>query len=377
MRELTDTLKQIMSVVSNQLELLPASQGALEEMTFVDEDERDDTKLTGENLLVETSLEIPKPTWKYRKVEPIPRATKHLFRYFLDGSYRHYFLATGLEQDRATPIFLAQISVVIIRRDDAGRLKVVSGFRRHQWFLLLAKARISDVAWQLIQKSVEEARMNIKVEDLGEPDPLTGTTYEGQDLRERGRGKTRYLMSTMEFAIVKEFRDKFSDGWIIKDGLVSLGKGGGGMQSPQVIGVAKNFTSIQTFHTHTGRTKQKESVISLLGSMPPHNRTTAYESYSGKTAFWYVRLRESQQVLYPLFGVIKVEIPLLPDQPLSTELLDEVSGALVAERSVTPYGSDDRWHSHLYAVYQAEHAAKQLFFSTQVIQGIINNALRK
>lgn len=365
-----------MSVVSNQLELLPANEGATEEMTYVGEEERDDTKLSGDNLLIEESLEIPKPTWKYRSIEPIDRKKKHFFRYFLDGSYRHYFLATGLEHDRATPIFLAQIAIVILKRDDNGKLSIVPDFKRHQWFLLLAKSRISDAAWERIQESTKDAKVNIIIRDLAEMDAFSGDFNEAQDLRERGRSKTRHLMSTMEFDIVKEFRANIADNWMIKDGLVSFGKYGGGMQSTKVIGVAKNFTSVQKFYTHDGKSKKSESVVSLLGNLPPYHRTPAYEGYSGKTAFWYVRLRKSQQVLYPLFGVIKIEIPVLPDQQLTTELLDEISGALLAEQFVTPYGSDDRWHSHLYPIYQAEHASKQRFYSTQVIQGCINNALR-
>lgn len=376
MREFTATLHKIMSVVSNQLELLPASEGAVEEMTYVDEEERDDTKLSGDHLLVETSLEIPKPTWKYRALQPIERTKNHFFRYFLDGSYKHYFLATGLEHDRATPIFLAQIAIVILERDAYGKLSIVPDFKRHQWFLLLAKSRISDAAWERIQESTKEAKVNIIIKDLAEMDAFSGDYQEAQDLRERGRSKTRHVMSTMEFDIVHEFRTKVHDHWMIKDGLVSFGKYGGGMQSPKVIGVAKNFTSVQKFYSQSGKTKEKQSVVSLLGELPPNHRTTAYEGYGGKTAFWYVRLRQSQQVLYPLFGVIKVEIPILEEQPLTTELLDEISGALLAERFVTPYGSDDRWHSHLYPVYQAEHASKQRFYSTEVIQGCINNALR-
>ncbi|MBI3193850.1 MAG: hypothetical protein HYZ34_05180, partial [Ignavibacteriae bacterium] len=369
MKEFTNTLKQIMSVVSNQLELLPASKGAVEEMTFVGEEERDDTKLSGDNLLVETSLEIPKPAWKYRSLQPINRKTNHFFRYFLDGSYRHYFLATGLEHDRATPIFLAQIAIVILERDDEGKLSIVHGFKRHQWFLLLAKSRISEAAWERIQKSTRESKVNIIIKDLVEMDAYSGDFNEAQDLRERGRSKTRHLMSTMEFELVREFKEKISNHWMIKDGLVSFGKYGGGMQSTGVIGVAKSFTSVQKFHSQTGKSREKQNVVSLLGELPPNHRTTAYEGYGGKTAFWYIRLRKSQQVLYPLFGVIKVEIPFLSEQPLTTELLDEISGALLGERSVTPYGSDERWHSHLYPIYQAEHASKQQFFSLEVIQG--------
>lgn len=375
MREFTATLQTIMSAVSEQLELLPASEGAVEEMTYVDEEERDDTKLAGDHLLIDASLEVPGPTFKYREIRPINRSEKHFFQYFLDGSYRHYFLATGLEHDRATPIFLAQIAVVILQRNSRGKL--FSVFKKHQWFLLLAKARISDVAWERIKESTQEAKVNIIIQDLAEMDAFSGDFKEAQDLRERGRGKTRHLMSTMEFEIVKEFRDGVPDGWMIKDGLVSFGKYGGGMQSPKVIGVAKNFTTVQKFYLQHGKSRQVESITSLLGNLPAGHRTPAYEGYGGKTAFWYLRLRKSQQLLYPLFGVIKVEIPILEDQPLLTELLDEISGALLAEQFVTPYGSDDRWHSHLYPIYQAEHASKQLFYSTQVIQGCINNALRR
>ena len=107
-----------------------------------------------------------------------------------------------------------------------------------------------------------------------------------------------------------------------------------------------------------------------------HHRTPVFEGYGGKTGFWYVRLRASQEVLYPLYGVVKVEIPVLEQQPLTSALIDEISGALIAERFVTPYGSDERWHSHLYPIYQAEHACKQCFYSTEAIQGSINNALR-
>ena len=372
-RELTETLRSIMSVVAHQLELLPASEGAIEEMTFTDEDERDDSRFAQDNLEIDSVLEIPRPTWKYRAVRSIPRRERHFFRYFLDGSYRHYFLATGLEHDRATPIFLSQIAIAIIKRDDNGRIHSI--LRRHQWFLLLAKARMSEAAWQSILNATQNTPYNIIIRDLAEMDAFSGELGQAQELRERGRSKTRHLMSTMEFDIVNEFMPSITDGWMIKDGLVSFGSFGGGMQSEHVIGVAKNFTSLQKFYIQ-GKAREKESVISLIGNLPQHHRTPAFEGYAGKTAFWYLRLRKSAQMLYPMYGVIKVEIPVLPDQILSTDLLDQISGALLAEQFVTPYGSDDRWHSHLYPIYQAEHASKQQFISTYVLQGIINNALR-
>ena len=135
--------------------------------------------------------------------------------------------------------------------------------------------------------------------------------------------------------------------------------------------------STQKFTTKDGSKRIKQNISSLITKLPPRNRTPVFEGYGGNTGFWYLRLRESKQLQYPMFGVIKVEIPNLNDQPITTELIDELSSALLAERFVTPYGSDDRWHAHLYPVYEAEQSAKQLFYSTETIQGCINNALRR
>ncbi len=225
-------------------------------------------RLSADNLEINTALDIPLPKWKYRAVQPIPRKEQHFFRYFLDGSYRHYFLATGLEHDRSTPIFLSQIAIAIVKRDDAGRLHTVK--RQHQWYLLLAKARISEAAWQAIQKSTQNTSYNILVRDLSEMDAFTGEYNEAQELRERGRGKTRHLMSTLEFELLHEFMPQATDGWMIKDGLVSFGQYGGGLQSPCVIGVAKSFTSLQKFYVQgKAREKRKCSILAWKPSTLP------------------------------------------------------------------------------------------------------------
>lgn len=134
---------------------------------------------------------------------------------------------------------------------------------------------------------------------------------------------------------------------------------------------------MQKFTVRDGAKRKKENIATLISKLPPYHRTPVFEGYGGNTGFWYLRLREAKQMQFPLFGVIKVEIPNIEQQPLTTDLIDELSSALLAEQFVTPYGSDDRWHTHLYPIYQAEHSAKQLFYSTEVIQSCINNALRR
>ena len=375
MREFTASLEAILTAAAGFIDLLPATGGAIEEMTFTDETERDDTRFSAEHQNIDTSLENPAPNWTYRQVKPIPRKDNHLFRYFLDGSFRHYFLATGLENERSTPIFLAQTALAILERDHIGKLKRVFG--GHQWLMLLSKQRLSEQAWNGIIAEAERANLNLKLFDLAEEDPLTGQSFEGQDLRERGRGKTRYLMSKAEFESVNDFRQQMGEGWLIKDGLLSLGSYGAGMSIPGVIAVAKSFTTIQKFTVYNGNRRQKQNISGLISNLPQYHRTPVFEGYGGKTGFWYLRLRKATQLQYPMFGVIKVEIPNIADQPITSEFIDILSGALLAEQYVTPYGSDDRWHTHLYPIYQAEHNSKQMFYSTEVIQGCINNVLRR
>ncbi|MFH1703555.1 MAG: hypothetical protein ABIB41_09040 [Nitrospirota bacterium] len=129
----------------------------------------------------------------------------------------------------------------------------------------------------------EKAKINLKLYDLAEEDPHSGKTYEGQDLRERGRGKTRYLMSKAEFSIVDKFRVRFPNDWLIKDGLLSHGSYGAGMALPEVIAVAKSFTTTQKFSVRDGAKRTKQSISTLISNLPPNHRTPVFEGYGGNT----------------------------------------------------------------------------------------------
>jgi hypothetical protein len=84
--------------------------------------------------------------------------------------------------------------------------------------------------------------------------------------------------------------------------------------------------------------------------------------------FWYVRLREQRHLDYPLMGVVKAELVNPSQEPVPSELVDELSRALVAERSVTPHGQDRRWHAHIYPIFLAERAVKENLLSREVVQ---------
>jgi hypothetical protein len=66
-------------------------------------------------------------------------------------------------------------------------------------------------------------------------------------------------------------------------------------------------------------------------------------------------------------GVVKVEFPTPDQKPISSELADELSSALIGERNVTPHGLDRRWHAHLYPIFSAERVIKANFFTENVL----------
>ena len=69
-----------------------------------------------------------------------------------------------------------------------------------------------------------------------------------------------------------------------------------------------------------------------------------------------------------MMGVLRVELPNPSREAVPSDLINEISSALVAERQATPHGKDVRWHAHLYAIYLAEQAVKNGFVSTEVLK---------
>jgi hypothetical protein len=106
----------------------------------------------------------------------------------------------------------------------------------------------------------------------------------------------------------------------------------------------------------------------LLANLPYSARTCAFAARSGTAAIWFLRLREQRHLDYPLMGVVKIELPNLSLEAIPSEMIDELSSALVAERQATPHGKDSRWHAHLYAVYLAEQAVKNGFISNEALK---------
>lgn len=360
-------LHQALSSLIEHAHVLPATGQAMEDQAIPDLEEVYDQR-TGGAGKVQTIFEAPNRRL-YRKVEPIPRIRQHVFRYFLDGSVRTYFIGTVIEHDRSSPVQIAQVGAAAVRREDDGRLRIAAV--RRKLLLMLDKSSLSDVLWHALEQAAASTP-DLEVVDTSQDDGYL-EAIRVEERRSRGAHKANWKMREVEVAVAREL-PRAAEDWLVLDG--GLGNEYLDWKGPPLIGVAKSFRRDVQFHLGTGPRAQTLTLYTLLAGLEVGHRTCVFprwpgESREGKVVFWYVRIRPQCGLDYPLMGVVKVEMPNPGQEPVDSALVDWISGALVAERSVTPYGKDSRWHAHLYPVYIAESVIKNHFYSPQVLKAAI------
>ena len=372
-RQIRDALREW----SKNVEVLPAAGGALEDLLHPDVEEQEERAYSDEAIFDTIFERSDEGEWwresLYRPTPPVTRNQQHLFRYFLDGSLRSYFLGTVLEGDRSSPVHYAQIGACCLLRLDDGTVQKKQVKTRH--LVLVNRENLSDAAWQYFENLL--ANTPAVLEDLAAPD-IFSRSYGDVDLRVRAGGKTRYKMRELEAEVMEQILPDLSERtWLIVDGslmfqpILQRLQQHYDEQIPPVLGVSKNFRKDPQFVFGRGPRAQRISIYSLLAHLKHEHRTAAFSAYNGQVVFWYVRLRPQGQVDYPLMGVVKCELVTANQQPVPTELLDLLSQALVAERNVTPHGRDRRWHAHLYPIFLAEQAIRNAFYSREVVQQLM------
>ncbi len=358
-----------LEILSRQIDILPATGGAVEELQRPDEDELEDMLINRENSEITAFAETPEPSilTLYRSTPPLFRSETSVFRYFIDGSLKTYYIATGIEGTRSFPIELAQIGTAVMERDNTGRVKALG--TKNKILLLIPKGAfgVSDTVWSELE-SFNAPDGSFQVIDTTERNANAPQEPNVENLRTRAGGIARNRMHRLEIEVIDLTNDsRNEDNWLILDGAVKLDEF---INRPYLIGVAKNFRKDPQFYFGRGR-KQHKDITAILAGLPFAHRTVAFSTHKGQVAFWYVRLREQHELDYPLMGVVKVELPLPDGNPVDAELADFLSRALVAERNVTPYGRDKRWHCHLYPIFLAEQTIKNKFYSEQVLMGVV------
>ncbi|MCM8828595.1 MAG: hypothetical protein NC902_04835 [Candidatus Omnitrophica bacterium] len=365
------SIKPLLELLGKEIKILPATGGAVEELQHPDQEEIEDIVINKDVEIVNSFAETPEPNPQniYRSTPPIPRTSKHLFKFFIDGSIRTYFLGTGIEGTRTFPIELAQIGSVIIKREDNGNLSVLAHSQRILLLLPKQNQGISDTLWGEIRRINKPDYL--EVVDFTLPDRLSDTK---KDPRDKAGAKARAEMHKLEIQLIKATDSlRNENSWLILDGAVKFVEEdiwNSWGQNPYLIGVAKSFRKDPIFEFGR-RASQRKDITGILAGLPHAHRTVVFSAYEGQVAFWYVRLREQKELDYPLMGVVKVELPRPDKGPVPSDLADLISSALVAERNATPYGLDRRWHCSLYPIHIAEQVIKNRFFSRDVLMGCI------
>jgi hypothetical protein len=363
------SFQPILKLLTENLNILPAVGGAVEELLRPDVDEAEDMLINADSREVTEFLETPAPDPSniYRPTPPLYRAEEHVYHYFIDGSLRTYYIATGIENNRSFPIELAQIGAAVMRRTEDGRVRPLETRRRILLLLPRGPFGVSDTVWNEL-KRCDRPDGSFEVIDTTERNATTAGEATIENLRTRAGGIARNRMHRLEIEMIDRTDGlRSNDAWLILDGAVKLDEF---IKKSFMIGVAKNFRKDPEFRFGRGGPKRKD-ITSILAGLPHAHRTVAFSAHGGKVAFWYVRLREQKEVDYPLMGVVKVELPRPNQEPVPPGLADHLSRALVAERNVTPYGSDSRWHCHLYPIFLAEQAIKNSFYSKDVMMGML------
>lgn len=355
-------LRPALEVITQEAKVLPATGQAMEDLMRPDHEEViDRLRSHPDDRVMDVIFEKPNRQ-TYVQLRELPRTERHPLRFFLDGSARTFFLGDAVEGVRRTPIHVAQVGAVAVFRRDDGHVKVAKSV--HKIVLMLAKNAVS--FGSRVEELVKNAGATFDFHDTMEEDGETERSAPGKEPRSRAAHKAHHIMAREEEKLGREL-ERERDQWLVLDG--SLGKdlySWSGIS--QFFGVTKSFSREPQFSVPGKRGTRHANLYELLSELPFSARTCAFSIRAGKAVQWYVRLREQREMEYPLMGVVKIELPNLDEEPVPSELIDELSAALVAERQVTPHGKDVRWHAHLYAIYLAEQAVKTGFVSTEALR---------
>ncbi|MCA9873385.1 MAG: hypothetical protein KC441_07010 [Anaerolineales bacterium] len=361
-------LQNALRLLCTESEVLPATGQAVVDMVMPDIDEIYDRHTSGA-ATVDGIWETDPGNALCRSVRPIHRTEKHLLRYFVDGSALTYFIGTVLEQDRSSPVQVSQVGAAMVYRYDDGRI----GRAKVNTKILLT-LEMNNISEQL-QSELKRVMEPLKSQGFELCDSATNNTDADvasvQESRPRGAHRANWHMRELEKKLAQEYPHA-PEHLLVVDG--SLGNEYENWKGPPVIGVAKTFRRDSRFEFGSGPRARKLNLYGLLKDLQDNQRTLVFArkrsdgTNEGKIVFWYVRIRPQRGLDYPLMGVVKVEMPNPSQQPLPSDMIDEISGCLIAERSVTPHGRDGRWHAHLYPIYIAERVIRSNFYSDAVLK---------
>lgn len=290
-----------------------------------------------------------------------------LFHYFMDGSRRTYKIGDlVISGKKIYPVIAAQVRAGCVQRNGT---KVSKQSLISQNYLLISST-FNDVNFDEIKARVRRcARLPIS---------LLVEKYSFNKMKDSAPNnaaiaKANSLMHKLEIDILTQMvKAKIldTDKMLIVDGpLQFLGEDNGKDDFADlfynVVGVSKSFNPNLSVSDKRSGAHIGTQILKLnYGERTPVFRKK--NSRNRVFGFWYLRIRQRQDVKNPLDGIIKVEKMAIREdieRGFDTDVVDNISLSLIAESIPTCHGKDERWPNHLYPVYLAETMIKSTFAS--------------
>lgn len=349
-------LRGCLEALAANADILPASGGAVQQLLQPDQEQREDEALQPEGDF-DLYAETPAP----RRMDgyiPCPgkgRHEEHRFRYFFDGTLRTYYLCSATEHAVTEPVVLAELGAAALHRDGEGRLAPAA--HQSKLALLTNLSKFSGAVGVALRRSAEGSAIEV-INTGDDVDNPFGRRVSDPALR--CQGVARWEMRQLEISLLDSLE---TEDWIVVDGSVAISTSRiRKLRDRKVIGIAKSFATTPKFKV--GKGSSQMGVTKLLAELPVAHRTPVFTVSGGDVGFWYVRLWEQGAVDFPLMGVVKCDM-ILPssERVFDADEITEISRCVVGERTVTPYGKDPRWHSHLYPIHICEQFIRTRFQS--------------
>ena len=292
-------------------------------------------------------------------------AKDSFFRFFLDGSRYTYKIADMETTDgKYLPIVAGQIATGVTTRDSE---KVRKHILKNKNLMLVSDRTNQDDLAEIKEEVKQFSRLEI---EIGTYNSRRDSTSRPENL---AIARIQKIMMDMEIDILSEIaksRILKPDAMLIIDGsLQFIDKGVNDRLFSNVVGLSKSFNpNLQ------GMLRRKNDEIGIaLTKLKYGERTPVYKypmrDNNRVIGAWYLRIRDEMRMKNPLDGIAKLEKIAIDteekDNGFESGLIDNISASILAERNVTCYGNDPRWHNHIYPMYLTEKMLKSSFLSSE------------
>lgn len=295
-----------------------------------------------------------------------------LFKYFLDGSRRVYKIADfGTTDGKFLPLVAGQVGAAICYRQN-GKIKKYKLEREN---VLAVPDRIGD-SFEEMMKEISQLKFPKNRRDglsIAQILKYDSQPKEDRSFEKLATAKIQVEMMGMEIRLIREMvsSNKLkTDQMLVIDGSLQFSSVEDGIFQ-NVIGISKSFNpNLQGILSSKNKQIGNHLTQLKFGERTPvfvYEPEDSKKKRKTKIGAWYLRIHPEKSMKKPLDGIVKIEKIATKrsekEDGFDTEMINEISRAILLERNVTCYGNDDRWANHLYPIYLTELLLKNSFVS--------------